>query len=168
MQMGFVAGGRHQDGAFHLGKAQSLEMRPNSGLYPAPRDQQGATVGMGLAFLCFVPLAGTAGRATPALLVMAIMAVFAVSELLLSPIGLSVTTKLAPEAFRAQMMALYFFSVGLGTAMSGVLAGYYDPSREFAYPTMGFAVSRGRRFRMPTAGPRRATYGMWLTRRHTR
>jgi POT family proton-dependent oligopeptide transporter len=40
---------------------------------------------------------------------------------------------LAPEAFRAQMMALYFFSVGLGTSMSGVLAGYYDASREVAY-----------------------------------
>ncbi len=57
---------------------------------------------------------------------------FAISELLLSPIGLSVTTKLAPEAFRAQMMAPYF-SVGLGTSMSGVLAKYYDPAREFAY-----------------------------------
>ena len=55
------------------------------------------------------------------------------SELLLSPIGLSVTTQLAPNAFRAQMMALYFFSVGLGTAMSGVLARYYDPAHEFAY-----------------------------------
>jgi dipeptide/tripeptide permease len=64
----------------------------------------------------------TTGKAVPALLVVGIMAVFAVSELLLSPIGLSVTTKLAPEAFRAQMMALYFFSVGPGTAMSGVLA----------------------------------------------
>lgn len=52
---------------------------------------------------------------------------------MLSPIGLSVTTKLAPQAFRAQMMALYFFSVGLGTSMSGVLSGYYDPAREFAY-----------------------------------
>ncbi len=31
------------------------------------------------------------------------------------------------------MMALYFFSVGLGTSMSGVLARYYDPAREFAY-----------------------------------
>ena len=88
---------------------------------------------MGLAFLCFVPLAGMSGATVPALLVMAIMAVFAVSELLLSPIGLSVTTKLAPEAFRAQMMALYFFSVGLGTAMSGLLAGYYDADREVAY-----------------------------------
>lgn len=69
----------------------------------------------------------------PALAVFAILAVFAVSELLLSPIGLSVTTKLAPEAFRAQMMALYFFSVGIGTSMSGVLAGYYGPDNEFAY-----------------------------------
>jgi proton-dependent oligopeptide transporter, POT family len=96
-----------------------------------PRKFAYGVVGMGLAFLCFVPLAGI--TAVPALLVMVILGVFAVSELLLSPIGLSVTTKLAPEAFRAQMMALYFFSVGLGTSMSGVLAGYYDPTREVAY-----------------------------------
>jgi proton-dependent oligopeptide transporter, POT family len=90
-------------------------------------------IGMGLAFLLFVPMSGTTGEAIPALLVLGIMAVFATSELLLSPIGLSVTTKLAPEAFRAQMMALYFFSVGLGTSMSGVLARYYDAAHEFAY-----------------------------------
>ncbi|CAN5638129.1 peptide MFS transporter [soil metagenome] len=98
-----------------------------------PRKFSYGVIGMGLAFLCFVPLAGTEGKSVPVLAVMAILGVFAVSELLLSPIGLSVTTKLAPEAFRAQMMALYFFSVGIGTSMSGVLAGYYDPSREFAY-----------------------------------
>jgi POT family proton-dependent oligopeptide transporter len=78
-----------------------------------------------------VPLAGL--DRVPALLVMTVLGGFAVSELMLSPIGLSVTTKLAPTAFRAQMMALYFFSVGIGTSMSGVLAGYYDPSREAAY-----------------------------------
>jgi len=88
---------------------------------------------MGLAFLLFAPMAGTTGKAVPALAAVAIMAVFAVSELLISPIGLAVTTKLAPEAFRAQMMALYFFSVGLGTSMSGVLARYYDPADELAY-----------------------------------
>jgi POT family proton-dependent oligopeptide transporter len=98
-----------------------------------PRKFAYGVVGMGLAFLCFVPLAGVSGRAVPALLVMAIMVVFAISELMISPIGLSVTTKLAPEAFRAQMMALYFFSVGLGTALSGVLARYYDPAHEVAY-----------------------------------
>ncbi|MHC9296020.1 peptide MFS transporter [Mycobacterium sp. LTG2003] len=98
-----------------------------------PRKFAYGVIGMGAAFLLFLPMAGTTGRAVPALLVMGIMAVFAISELLLSPIGLSVTTKLAPEAFRAQMMALYFFSVGLGTAMSGVLAQRYDPAHEFAY-----------------------------------
>jgi POT family proton-dependent oligopeptide transporter len=98
-----------------------------------PRKFSYGVIGMGLAFLCFVPLAGTEGRSVPALIVFVILGVFAVSELLLSPIGLSVTTKLAPEAFRAQMMALYFFSVGIGTSMSGVLAGYYDPSNEMAY-----------------------------------
>ncbi len=98
-----------------------------------PRKFAYGVIGMGLAFLLFLPMAGTTGKAVPALLVVAIMAVFAVSELLISPIGLAVTTKLAPEAFRAQMMALYFFSVGLGTSMSGVLARYYDRSHEFAY-----------------------------------
>lgn len=90
-------------------------------------------IGMGVAFLLFLIFAGGTGRTTPALAVFFIMAVFAVSELMLSPIGLSVTTKLAPVAFRAQMMALYFFSVGLGTVLAGVLAGYYSPDHEVAY-----------------------------------
>ena len=98
-----------------------------------PRKFAYGVIGMGLAFVLFLPMAGTEGRAVPALLIVFIMAVYAISELLMSPIGLSVTTKLAPEAFRAQMMALYFFSVGVGTSMSGVLAKYYDPAREFLY-----------------------------------
>lgn len=98
-----------------------------------PRKFAYGVIGMGLAFLLFLPMAGTTGRSVPALFIVVIMGVFAISELMLSPIGLSVTTQLAPNAFRAQMMALYFFSVGLGTAMSGVLSGYYSPDREFAY-----------------------------------
>src|ERR1700737_3481230 len=98
-----------------------------------PRKFAYGVIGMGLGFLLFLPVSGTTGKAVPAVLVGGIMAVFAVSELLLSPIGLAVTTKLAPEAFRAQTMALYFFSVGLGTSMSGVLARFYDPAHEFAY-----------------------------------
>jgi proton-dependent oligopeptide transporter, POT family len=98
-----------------------------------PRKFAYGVMGMGLAFLCFTAFAGTSGKSVPALFVLVIMAVFAISELMLSPIGLSVTTKLAPEAFRAQMMALYFFSVGLGTALSGVLARYYAPEHELAY-----------------------------------
>lgn len=98
-----------------------------------PRKFAYGVIGMGAAFLLFLPMAGGSGRTVPVLAVVGIMAAFAISELLLSPIGLSVTTQLAPNAFRSQMMALYFFSVGLGTAMSGVLARYYDQAHEFAY-----------------------------------
>jgi proton-dependent oligopeptide transporter, POT family len=98
-----------------------------------PRKFAYGVIGMGVAFLLFLIFAGGTGRSTPALAVLFILGLFAVSELLLSPIGLSVTTKLAPESFRAQMMALYFFSVGLGTSLSGVLAQFYSADREFAY-----------------------------------
>ncbi|WP_433491716.1 peptide MFS transporter [Nocardia grenadensis] len=98
-----------------------------------PRKFALGVVGMGTAFLLFVPLAGTSGRSVPALAVLCIMAVFAVSELLISPIGLAVSTQLAPEHFRAQTMALYFLSVALGTTLSGVLARFYSPDNEFAY-----------------------------------
>ena len=98
-------------------------------------------IGMGAAFLLFLPMAGGTGKTSPAIAVFFIMAVFAVSELMLSPIGLSVTTKLAPEVFRAQMMALYFFSVGIGTSMAGVLAGFYSPTRELPYFGISGAVT---------------------------
>lgn len=98
-----------------------------------PRKFAYGVMGMGASFLLFVALTGFEGQTVPALLVFVILAGFAVSELLISPIGLAVTTQLAPEAFRAQMMALYFFSVGIGTSMSGVLAEFYDPDREVAY-----------------------------------
>jgi proton-dependent oligopeptide transporter, POT family len=97
-------------------------------------------IGMGCGFLLFLTMAGGTGRSSPALAVFFILAVFAMSELILSPIGLSVTTKLAPEAFRSQMMALYFFSVGIGTSLSGVLAGFYSPDNEYAYFGINGAV----------------------------
>jgi len=98
-----------------------------------PRKFSYGVIGMGVAFLAFLIFAGGEGRSTPAIAVLVILGLFAVSELMLSPIGLSVTTKLAPESFRAQMMALYFFSVGLGTSLSGVLAQFYSVDSEFAY-----------------------------------
>lgn len=97
-------------------------------------------IGMGVAFLLFLTMAGGSGKSSPAVAVLLILAVFAMSELMISPIGLSVTTKLAPDAFRAQMMALYFFSVGIGTSLSGVLAGFYSPDNEFAYFGINGAV----------------------------
>ncbi|HET6480355.1 MAG TPA: oligopeptide:H+ symporter, partial [Actinoplanes sp.] len=86
---------------------------------------------MGVAYLLFIPFAGTAR--VPLVGLAGILLVFTLAELLLSPVGLSLTTKLAPEAFRTQMVALFFLSVALGTALSGTLAGYYREDREVPY-----------------------------------
>ncbi|NRQ30423.1 peptide MFS transporter [Nonomuraea sp. NN258] len=40
-------------------------------------------------------------------------------ELALSPVGLSVTTKLAPQAFKGQMLGVWFIAVAVGDAVGG-------------------------------------------------
>jgi len=44
-------------------------------------------------------------------------------ELSLSPVGLSLTTKLAPKAYQGQMMGVWFLSVSLGNLLAGLIAG---------------------------------------------
>jgi proton-dependent oligopeptide transporter, POT family len=86
-----------------------------------------------VAFLLFLPLAGGGPNSAPLLALVGILFVFTIAELLLSPVGLSLSTQLAPRAFHTQMVALFFLSVALGTAMSGTLAKYYGESHEMAY-----------------------------------
>jgi POT family proton-dependent oligopeptide transporter len=88
---------------------------------------------IGLAFLLFVPWAAATGPSTPLIAVVFIVLIFATGELLISPIGLSLATKISPQVFRSQTVALYFLSVALGTAMSGSLASYYSPLHEAPY-----------------------------------
>ena len=84
---------------------------------------------MGVAFFCFLPMPG-GENAAPLLGIVGILLVFTLAELLISPVGLSATTKLAPKKFATQMVGLYFLSVALGTALAGTLAGYYDQDAE--------------------------------------
>lgn len=87
------------------------------------------TLLMGLAFFLFLPMpAGEA--AAPLMGLVGILLVFTLAELLISPVGMSAATKLAPRKYTTQMMALYFLSVSLGTAMAGTLAGRYDEANE--------------------------------------
>ncbi len=44
-------------------------------------------------------------------------------ELSLSPVGLSLTTKLAPKKYQGQMMGIWFLSVSLGNLLAGLIAG---------------------------------------------
>ncbi|MEK6443135.1 peptide MFS transporter [Pseudonocardia sp. T1-2H] len=88
---------------------------------------------MGVAFLLFLPMVGGGPASAPLLGLVGILFVFTIAELLISPVGLSLSTKLAPEAFRTQMVALFFLSVALGSALSGTLAGYYSAESEVPY-----------------------------------
>ncbi|MGI8392280.1 peptide MFS transporter [Leucobacter sp. W1038] len=98
---------------------------------------------MGAAFLLFIPWAGGGPSSTPLLAMALILLVFTVAELFISPPGLSVTTKLAPERFRTQMVALYFLSVALGTSIAGWLAQFYDPATEVPYFALLGAIAIG-------------------------
>jgi POT family proton-dependent oligopeptide transporter len=94
------------------------------------------TISIGVSFLLFIPMAGGGPHSAPLLGLVGVLLFFTISELLLSPVGLSLSTKLAPAKFRTQMVALFFLSIALGTALSGMLSGYYDPKNEVPYFTV--------------------------------
>jgi POT family proton-dependent oligopeptide transporter len=88
---------------------------------------------MGVAFLLFLRMPGSDPNSAPLLGLTGILLVFTIAELLLSPVGLSLSTKLAPQAFRTQMVAVFFLSISLGSALSGSLAQYYSTEHEATY-----------------------------------
>ncbi|MGS0687400.1 peptide MFS transporter [Nakamurella sp. GG22] len=100
---------------------------------PTPIKFAAGVIVMGIAFLLFIPMASTVPNSAPLWGLIGVLFVFTVAELLISPVSLSLATKLAPEVFRTQMVALLFLSIALGTAMAGVLAEYYSDENQVAY-----------------------------------
>lgn len=89
----------------------------------------------GLSFIIIL-LPGFFGQAgalvNPLWLVLSIFFV-AVGELCLSPVGLSATTKLAPAAFSAQTMSLWFLSNAAAQALNAQLVKLYSEDTEVLY-----------------------------------
>ncbi|CAM4242624.1 peptide MFS transporter [Lederbergia lenta] len=56
-----------------------------------------------------------------------------IGELCLSPVGLSATTKLAPAAFSAQTMSLWFLSNAAAQGLNAQLVNFYKPETEMLY-----------------------------------
>ena len=100
---------------------------------------------MGVAFLIFLPFTGGGANSTPLAAMVGILLVLTVAELLIGPVGLSITTKLAPEPFKTQLVALFFLSIALGTAVSGGLAQWYTTVPETVYFSVigGVAIALG-------------------------
>nr|WP_255409149.1 MULTISPECIES: oligopeptide:H+ symporter [Kocuria] len=86
---------------------------------------------MGAAFLVFLSQVNVASVAV--MWVALIMLMATMGELLLSPVGLSVSTKLTPRAYPVMMVSLNYLSVALGTALSGSLAQFYSAQNEALY-----------------------------------
>lgn len=89
----------------------------------------------GLSFLVILVPSYFGGPDTlvnPLWLVLSIFIVV-VGELLLSPVGLSATTKLAPEAFSAQTMSLWFLSNAAAQALNAQLVKLYSAETEMLY-----------------------------------
>jgi POT family proton-dependent oligopeptide transporter len=92
---------------------------------------------MGLAFLLLVPAGsiaqsgGQVARVSPWWLVWAYF-ISELGELCLSPVGLSVVTKLAPVRIVGLMMGVWFLSISAGNYLGGWAAGFFDASAEGA------------------------------------
>lgn len=75
---------------------------------------------------------GTSGRVSPLWLVGSWFIV-EIAEMLISPIGLSVTTKLAPKAFSGQMMSMWFLANSAGQAVNAQIVQFYSSKTEVQY-----------------------------------
>ncbi len=89
----------------------------------------------GLSFIVIlIPgyLAGTDTLVSPLWLVLSYLIVV-IGELALSPVGLSATTKLAPAAFSAQTMSLWFLSSAAAQAINAQIVKLYNEESEILY-----------------------------------
>ncbi|KRO09217.1 di- tripeptide transporter [Lactiplantibacillus xiangfangensis] len=77
-------------------------------------------------------LFGTGGKVSPLWLVGS-WALVEIAEMLISPIGLSVTTKLAPKAFASQMMSMWFLTDSVGSALNAQIVKFYSTQTEVPY-----------------------------------
>ncbi|MGN7387610.1 peptide MFS transporter [Sporosarcina sp. SAFN-015] len=89
----------------------------------------------GLSFIVILLPAYFGGADTlvnPLWLVLSIF-IAVLGELCLSPVGLSATTKLAPAAFSAQTMSLWFLSNAAAQALNAQLVKFYSAETEMMY-----------------------------------
>jgi POT family proton-dependent oligopeptide transporter len=91
---------------------------------------------MGLGFLVMVGAANllAAGESPLPYWLILTYLLHTFGELAVSPVGLSYTTKLAPQRFVGQMMGIWFLSVSFGNLMAGIVAGEFGDENVATFP----------------------------------
>ncbi|SMD45483.1 proton-dependent oligopeptide transporter, POT family [Aquiflexum balticum DSM 16537] len=93
-------------------------------------------LGMGFLVMYFAAKIAASGElAAPTWLIFTYM-LHTFGELSLSPVGLSLVTKLAPPKYGGQMMGIWFLSVSLGNLFAGLIAGEASGGTEEALAEM--------------------------------
>lgn len=90
-----------------------------------------ALILIGVAFLIFLTQVGN--TSVNFMWITLILFICTLGELAISPVGISLATKLAPQNHRVAMMALYFTSSALGTVLAGWLGRFYSAETEGTY-----------------------------------
>ena len=86
-----------------------------------------------LTFCIFVPYI-KAGNPMPIIIYALSLAVITIAELFISPISLSLATRIAPAFFKTQMVALNFLALSIGMTLGGVLFGnFFDENNPLSY-----------------------------------
>jgi POT family proton-dependent oligopeptide transporter len=92
-------------------------------------------VGLGFLVVAYASTLAGSGPVSPAWLVL-VYFFHTIGELCLSPVGLSMVTKLAPARLLGVMMGVWFLSLSFGNKMAGWVAGNFDPKAEGALVRM--------------------------------
>ncbi|MDR2623761.1 MAG: oligopeptide:H+ symporter [Methanobrevibacter sp.] len=88
----------------------------------------------GISFLILAVVLILAGGAKiSSLYLVVVWIILTLGELLISPIGLSLTSKLSPKAFQSQFMSLWFLSTSVSQAICALIVKFYkqDPIMYF-------------------------------------
>jgi len=96
-----------------------------------------ALIFVGAGFAILILPAQQGGQVSPMWLTMTYL-LHTVGELMLSPVGLSAMTKLAPSQIAGLVMGIWFLATSVGNYIGGRVAGLYE---SFALPTLFGAVA---------------------------
>ena len=108
-------------------------------------------IGMAITVLCFGLMTvaalsgGDTGRVSPAWLLFAYF-LLSIAEICLSPMGLSLVSKVAPPRVRGVMMGVWFLTLSGGGYLAGLLGGYWQSmphSRFFMIVTVACIIAAG-------------------------
>lgn len=91
--------------------------------------------GLGFLVLTYASTLTSLGPVGPSWLIL-VYFLHTIGELCLSPVGLSMVTKLSPARLVGSMMGFWFLSIALGNYMAGWLAGFFDATSQHLLVTL--------------------------------